>query len=88
MTHTIAHIAHSTPLSAEWSRSAICKKMLDSLRARVQSTPIDNAPGAHDMTRRRRKTFNVILNALAAAFICCCVIVAGIGLAALKMHGL
>jgi hypothetical protein len=52
ITHTITHIAHTLPLSAEWSCSAICKKLFDSVTRSCFNCSIDNAnmPG-DNMTR-------------------------------------
>jgi hypothetical protein len=50
--HTITHIAHTLPLSAEWSCSVICKKLFDSVTRSCFNCSIDNAnmPG-DNMTR-------------------------------------
>jgi hypothetical protein len=47
----MTHIAHTLRLSAEWSCSVICKKLFDSVARNCFNCSIDNATGAHDMTR-------------------------------------
>ena len=42
ITHTITHIAHTLPLSAEWSHLTICKKMLYTLAALWSTVLVDS----------------------------------------------
>jgi hypothetical protein len=49
ITHTITHIAHTLPLSAEWSHFTICKKLFDNVARSSFNCSIDNVPGAANM---------------------------------------